>query len=386
MKKNIGIIFGGNSVEHEISIITAMQAIENIDQNKYNPIPIYLSKDNKFYSEKEFKNIEVFKDLKKLLEKYKEKIIYKDENGIHLITKKKSFFKGKEQISIDVFLPIVHGTNVEDGKLQGFLETMNLPYIGTTTTSGVIGQDKSIMKDILKGNNIDQTNYLIFDENDIDNIKEEVQNKLGFPVIIKPACLGSSIGINIANSTDELMDKINNSFKYDQTIVIEEKLSEFKEINISVRKIKNKILTSAIEEVNVGKNILTYEDKYLKGSKTKGSESSGMASLDRKVPAELNDNIEKKIEEIATKTYKILKCEGIIRIDLLLYNDRILVNEINNIPGSLSFYLWEANGIKYKELLNDLIEDGIISYTKRKNKNFSFTTNVLNMNGKKIKK
>src|SRR5699024_10921292 len=144
MKKNIGVIFGGNSVEHEISIITAVQAMENIDKDKYNPIPIYMTKKGCLYSEQSFFDINNFKNIDELLKDKKEKILYKDNNKTFLIQKRKSFFKSKDQTIIDVIFPIMHGTNVEDGKLQGYFETLNIPYIGPTVPSGVIGQDKGI--------------------------------------------------------------------------------------------------------------------------------------------------------------------------------------------------------------------------------------------------
>lgn len=384
MKKNIGIIFGGDSVEHEVSIITALQVIENMDQEKYNCIPVYITKNGSFYSNAKLNNIDEFKDLKKLETKYKEKMIYTENNKISLINKKKSFFKGKDQIEIDLFFPIVHGTNVEDGKLQGFLETMRIPYIGTTTTSGVVGQDKSIMKDILKAHSIKQTNYIILTEDNVKNKNQIIDRELQYPVIVKPASLGSSIGIFIAQNSSELNRKIKGSFKYDTTLVVEEALEVFQEMNISVRRKGGEILTSAIEEVNIKGDLLTYEDKYLTKAKTKNAASEGMSSLQRILPAVISGESKKKIEEIAKNTYQILRCEGIVRLDLLIVGDEVYVNEVNNIPGSLAHYLWEEQGTSYSLLLDETITEGIKRYYKQKNKVFNFETNILGMTGKKL--
>ncbi len=385
MKKSIGIIFGGNSVEHEISIISALQAIENIDKKKYEVVPIYLSKENKFYSSDNFLNIEIFQNLKDIKNKYKEKIFYKDGNKVLLLNKKKTFFKSKEQLEIDIFFPIVHGTNVEDGKLQGFLTMFGIPIIGATEVSAVLGQHKSIAKDILKSQKINQTNYIWMNENQKDNLKELVEGNLNYPVIIKPDSLGSSIGIYSAKNYDELEEKIEEAFKYDQVVVIEEKLKDFTELNISLVQIGDEIKTSSIEKVNDSKEILSYEDKYLSNSKTKGSKG-GMASLRRELPAKIESELEQKIKEITKKCYYILRCQGIIRVDMMIKENQIYINEINNIPGSLSFYLWEDSGIKYKELLTLVIEDNVKKYYKKSQKKYSFTTNVLTMNGKKINK
>ncbi len=383
MKKKIGVIFGGNSVEHEISIITALQAIENIDKEAYEVVPIYLSKKHKFYSHLDFLNMDTFKDIENVSKKYQEKIFFLENDKVCLLNKKKSFFKKSEQIDVDLFFPIVHGTNVEDGKLQGFLEMFKIPYIGPTTTSAVIGQEKAVMKDILKAHNINQTNYVWVKESQSEDILNIVKENLSYPVIVKPNCLGSSVGIFVAQNEKELSSKIMDSFKYDDVLVIEEALSDFDELNISLVNLNGEIRTSAIERVIASNDVLTYEDKYLSGSKTK---SQGMASLGRELPAKIDKALEEEIASTTTKVYEVLRCSGIVRVDILLLNGKVYINEVNNIPGSLSYYLWEEKGISYKDLLSEYIEDGIKKFYKRKNKNFSFKTNVLNMKSRKLNK
>ncbi|MFV0288235.1 MAG: hypothetical protein ACK5HR_02110 [Mycoplasmatales bacterium] len=386
MKKNIGIIFGGNSVEHEISIITAIQAIENMDQEKYEVIPIYLTKNNKFFTSEDFLNIDIFKNLKEIEKKYKEKILYKEDNKVLLLNKKKSFFKSKDQVEIDIFFPIVHGTNVEDGKLQGYLNMFGIPIIGTTTTSGVIGQEKSIMKDILSTHQIKQTKYLWVKETQREELQTLIEQKLNYPVIVKPNCLGSSIGIFIAKDYEALNQKIDTAFKYDAIVIIEEVLQDFEELNISVVDINDEIKVSAIEKVNASQDLLSYEDKYLSESGKQKMKTSGMESLKRELPAKISFELQQNIEKIARDCYKFLRCQGIIRIDMMVKDNIIYINEVNNIPGSLAFYLWEESGQSYQELLTEVIEDNIKKYYKTKNKDYSFSTNVLNLSGKKINK
>lgn len=386
MKKNIGVIFGGDSVEHEISIITAIQAMENMDKTKYNIIPIYMTKSGALYSENKFLDIENFKNMDELLKGVPEKILYNDGKDIALLPKKKSFFKGKDQILVDAIFPIVHGTNVEDGKLQGYLETLRIPYIGTTVVSGVVGQDKGIMKDVLKANGINQADYIIANERERNMVNQMIEDTIGYPVIVKPASLGSSIGIFIARNNAELTANLSKAFKYDSNLVIETLLTDFEELNVSVRSYDGEILVSEIERVSATEELLSYEDKYLNNSKGEvvSGGDTGMASLARELPAQISSELKEKIQDLVKRVYKILRAEGVIRIDMMIKEDDIYINEINNIPGSLAFYLWEESGVPYQQLLDELIEEGIKRYYQRKNKNFTFSTNVLSMksNGK----
>ncbi len=387
MKKNVAVIFGGNSVEHEISIITAIQAMENIDRDKYKVIPVYLTKSSDFYTSEDFINIEVFKhqDLgsKNIFgNKYKIMEFIKKDKRVVIKKQSTSLFGSKHEQEIDVFFPIVHGTNVEDGKLQGFFEHFNIPIVGPSTLSGAIGQDKSVSKDILETYNIPQTPYIWILENDINNL-DELTKDLQYPLIIKPASLGSSIGIEVAQDKEQLREKVVNAFNFDDVIVIENKLNDIQELNISIFKNKDKILLSPIEEVYGLDNILSFTDKYMSGSKNK---SEGMANMTRQIPAKIPDKVREDIKVIAKKVYKVLRCKGLVRLDLIIKDDKIYVNEINSIPGSLSYYLWEADGIKYKDLLDQNIQVAIKDKYLKDKKETTFSSNVLNLKGLKTKK
>ncbi len=384
MKVQLAVIFGGNSVEHEVSIITAIQAMENINYEKYDVLPIYISKENKWYHDDSFFSIDSFKE-NLAINDNKEILLDKIGNDFYIINKKKGLFKNKSAKKIDVVFPIVHGTNVEDGKLQGYLQTIGIPLIGPTTTSGVIGQDKAIMKDILKGNNILQTNYIwAYASEKIDDIIKRVINTIGKKVIVKPAELGSSIGIKIANNEEEIKIAIENAFEYTNKIVIEELLEEFIEINVSVVGNFKGCEVSVTEQVAKNDEILSYEDKYMSGNK-KSTNQNGMASLKRIIPANVDKKVISEINEISQEVFKILNCNGVIRIDLMLINNQIYVNEINNIPGSLAFYLWEASGKTYQELLELIIDLGIETFYINEKKTYSIESNILNNIGGKIK-
>lgn len=383
MKLKIGIIYGGISTEHEISIISALQAINNIDTDKYVVVPIYLSKTGIFYTGKYLLNIDNYKNLNLISKKCKQVTIIKKNNSFYLLN---ACFPHNIVSNIGIFFPIVHGYNVEDGSIAGFLETIGAPYAESDLYASLVGQDKVLQKMVFKENGINTTEFVYFYDNEYltnqKNIIEKIK-ELSFPVIVKPARLGSSVGISIAKDGISLKEAIENAIKYDEKIIVEKLIDNLKELNCSVLGDKNLYKTSLIEEVSAKENILSYEDKYISGGKTKG-----MASAKRKVPADIPNKITKEIENMSIKACKVLNTSGIVRIDYL-YDTKsnvVYLNEINIIPGSLSFYLWKNT--KYKDLLTNIIELGIEKYKNKSKKETSFETNVLqNFEGTKgIKK
>lgn len=383
MKLKVGFIYGGISTEHEISIISALQAINNMNIDKYDVVPIYLSKNGVFYTGKYLLNIDNYKDLSLIPKKCKEVSIIKKNYDFALLSVN---FPHKILTNIDIFFPVVHGYNVEDGSIAGFLETIGAPYAESDLYASLIGQDKVIQKMVFKENEINVVPYTYFYENEyLDNEEEIISkiNELSFPVIVKPARLGSSVGISIAADEVSLKEAINEALKYDEKIIVEKAIENLKELNCSVLGDKDLYKPSLIEEVSAKENILSYEDKYISGSKSKG-----MASASRKVPADISKKLTKEIENMSVRACKTLNTSGIVRIDYLYdtKNEKVYLNEINIIPGSLSFYLWKDT--KYKDLLASIIELGIKKYKIKSKKQTSFETNVLqNFNGTKgIKK
>lgn len=377
MKVNIAVLFGGNSVEHEISIISSMQAIENIDKEKYNVIPVYITKELEMYSDSTFTSVDPFINFD--ASKYKQVTFVKVGEETYVRQIKGLFNKLEERI--DVAFPIVHGTGVEDGTLQGYLKMFDLPITGPTVLSGAVGQDKAIMKDVLSANGVSQTKYLWITSGDslADSIAT-IEEKLSYPVIIKPASLGSSVGIEICNDVTELENGLTRAFGYDHKIVIEEALSGFEEYNISVFGTFDDFQTSVIEKVLKAEEFLSYEQKYVAGSKKTGGKSSGMASLAREVPANISSTVEAEIINQARASYRALNCNGLVRFDIIIGSDgTVYINEVNNVPGSLSYYLWEATGVEYKQMLTNMIEQAVNKYYKDKKLVQSFDTNVLSM-------
>ena len=388
MKIKLGVIFGGESVEHEVSIISALQAINKIDQDKYEVVPIYITKDREWYTGAMLTDVEVYQDLD-LIKKYATNVVLYHKNG-SFVLQSKGLFK-KIVTDLDVVFPIVHGTNVEDGTLQGYLQTIGIPYVGSNVYASVVGQDKAYMRDIFKANDINCPNYVWFYDTDFKNNQDEVikkVEKIGYPVIVKPATTGSSIGIGVAKDKDKLIKAIEEAINYDSKIVVEEMIPNLMEVNIAVLGNYEHQETSVIEEVLSKSSFLTYEEKYIGSSKVKGKlgakmpavkGSKGMASADRKIPADISDKMAKEVEELAVRVFKALGSSGNARIDMLIDTKakKVYVNEINSIPGSLAFYLWDPKGKDYTELLDDMINIAIKDYKRRESKTHSFKTNIL---------
>ena len=381
MKIKVGVLFGGVSVEHEVSIISALQAIKNMDLNKYEIIPIYIDKKGVWHTGEILKDINIYKDMDDLKRFTNECILVNKENKFYLQTT--GLFK-RYKYEIDIIFPIVHGTNVEDGKLQGYLETINVPYVGSDVLASALGQDKVAQKAIYEVNKLPILPYIWFYDYEYNNDSEEYLkkiNQLGYPVIVKPANLGSSIGIAVAKNEDELQKVIKEAINYDKKILVEKCLTDLKEVNISVLGNYQSIDTSLIEEVNNSHHILTFDDKYLNGNKTKG-----MSGSSRKIPADISKKMQEEIVNIAKKAFLALGNSGVVRIDFLIDNEtkKVYINEINTCPGSLSFYLWEPSNKKYSELLDELIKIGIRNYQYKQKKINSFDSNILsNFNGTK---
>ncbi len=386
MKIKVGVIFGGESVEHEVSIISAIQAMNKLDQEKYEIIPIYITKNREWYTGDMLRDIEVYQDLG-LIKKYGTNVVLYYKNGSYVL-QKKSFPKTIVK-ELDIAFPIVHGTNVEDGVLQGYLQTIGIPYVGSNVYASVAGQDKTIMKDIWSSALIPMPAYTWFYDVDYKRDSEEVLkkiNKLKYPLIVKPATTGSSVGISLCEDEEALIEGIDEAIQYDSKVIVEEVVKNLKEVNIAVMGNYEHQKVSEIEEVIPTNKFLTYEDKYignekgkLKGKIPVKSSSKGMASTNRKLPADLNEKLRKEVETIAIKAFKALGTSGNARIDFLIDEkaNKVYINEINSIPGSLAFYLWDAKDVNFSQVLDDMINIGIKDFKKRIGKTHSFETNIL---------
>lgn len=398
MKIKLGVIFGGESVEHEVSIITAIQAMNHLDQDKYEIIPIYISKDKIWYTGKMLMEIDVYKDFNELKRYAKQVTLVREENGFYLIKTNGLF--NKRVTELDLVFPIVHGKGVEDGSLAGFLETIGIPYVGSSMLGASLGQDKVVMKQVMEANNIPVPAYTWFYDNEYLNDSKTILaniKKLGYPVIVKPANLGSSVGITVVKDEKNIVEAIDDAINYDNKIVVEKMIDNLMEVNCSVIGNSEYQETSVIDEIIPKHDFLTFSDKYL-GNAKKGklkmpvkSGNKGMVATDRIIPARISKKLEDEVIKYAKETFKALNLKGIVRIDFLVdkKKETVYVNEPNTIPGSLAFYLWTPKGVEYKALLDNAIKTAIKEYKDNAKKTTSFESNILsNYNGglKGIKK
>jgi D-alanine-D-alanine ligase len=379
MKLNVGIFFGGASVEHDISILSAMQAIAAVNKDHYHVIPLYLNKKGILVSGKALVDVKTYKS-KALVERKSIPVTLYKEGQFVMVKHLKGFHKTER---LDVIIPIVHGTNSEDGSVAGYLNVIGAVYGGSDVIASAIGQDKVIFKHILENSKLPIVPWFWFYASDVEASKVSIltqAKQIGYPLILKPSNLGSSVGIELVKEESELFDAIQRASQFDEKIVVEKAITNLREINCSVLKIKGHHKASVCEEVSKNDDILSFNDKYQRSGKGKHEgPSKGMASLDRIIPAPLEDDQTKHIQDLATTCARLLNVSGVVRIDFLMdtLTNQVYINEINTIPGSLSFYLWNESGIDFESLMEILI-DGAIEREKRREKlTFTFESSVL---------
>ena len=382
MKIKVGVIFGGETVEHEVSIISAVQAMEHMDQNKYEIIPIYISKDRTWYTGKMLMDIDVFRNFDDL-KKYAHKCTLVKKGDMFYLQKTTGLFR-RNITDIDIAFPIVHGNNVEDGTLAGLLDSIGIPYVGSNVLGSALGQDKVVMKQVFKSMDLPVVDYTWFYDSDYADTPDDIIHRidaLGYPVIVKPAKLGSSVGITYVKEPTNIRSAIEEAIQFDNKIIVEKAVLNLVEVNCSVLGNYAYQKTSAIEEVKGKTDFLTYQDKYLGSGKTKGKgvKSKGMASASRIIPARIDTKTEEDVRNYACEAFKALNLSGICRIDFLIDKEtrQVYINEPNTIPGSLAFYLWEPIGKSYTELLDEAITLAIKDYKEKHKKIYSFETNIL---------
>lgn len=380
--ENVAVIFGGRSVEHEVSVITGMQVIENMDKTKYNPVPIYITKEGKFLSGEVLKNFKVYKEgnFKDATEVFF-KGYAKDFNLYHEVKNHGGLFK-KEYTSlelfekIDIIFPALHGTFGEDGSIQGLFELMTVPYVGCGVVSASVGMDKVIMKKVFEAEDIPVVKYKYFYKDELKNLQNVLEKckELGYPLFVKPANLGSSIGISRATDTLSLTKALEVAANYDRKIIVESAVVNPREINCAVIGYEDNLMTSACEEPITAEEFLKFEDKYVSGAK---GEKSSQKHQNKNLPADLSDEVREKIKNLAKKSFKALDCAGVARIDFLLDEDEnVYVNEINTLPGSIAFYLFEVNGLKISKLITKLIEIAKRRQLQKSENLYSYDSNL----------
>lgn len=404
MKIKVGVFFGGKSVEHEISVITMNQAINSLDPEKYEVVPIYISKTGEMYTGDDLLDLYSFRDMEVLLKRCYKVSVIRNGKQVQVVRTPAPWIGKRVLNTIDVAFPIVHGTNCEDGTVAGFLNLLDLPYVGPDIMASSIGMDKILQKKVLKESGIPVVEFVSFYTMDYikdeESILKEIEEKLLYPVIVKPGNLGSSVGIKKASNKAELEEAIGFSMEFTDRIIVEEAVTDLKEINCAVLGNLSNSEVSVCEEPLFTDEILSYTDKYIGDGKTKGGTigsakvagpkvagaktgNSSSSFANKKIPADLTKEQEEEVKRLTKEVFKVLGCSGFARVDFLVDNKtgNIYANEINTIPGALSFYLWEASGKTFEEQLDKAIDIALKRYQERENLTFSYDQNILAMQG-----
>lgn len=390
---NVAVLLGGTSPEHEVSVISGMQAVAAFDNHKYNAFPVYIAKDGTWYIGQVLTDLDSYKDLRKLTASATPVMPARAGNGkLRLVADRQSrwnLFRKQDDVLVDVVFIGLHGGEGEDGSVQGMLDSFNVPYTGSGVYASALGMDKVATKQICRTEDIPVVDYqeiyesewLDHEEQWLDNISQTP----GLPAVVKPARLGSSIGISFAHTRDELDSAIEEALRYDDKIVVEKAIDKLTELNCSILGRGSDARASVLEQPVSSAELLTFQDKYMRGSSGKSKQkqpssgSAGMASLDRLIPAPVDEDLARRAKDLALRVFKTFECSGVARVDLMLDNDtgNLYFNEINTIPGSFSFYLWEPSGIPFHELVHQLVQIALQRNYDRNRRVRTYDVNLL---------
>ncbi|MYB00668.1 D-alanine--D-alanine ligase [Candidatus Poribacteria bacterium] len=388
-KHNVALIFGGCTPEHEVSIVTAHQVCLALQEN-YHVIPIYVTKNGEWLTGDALRDLSTFtggtlphpSDFDKVIVEFhpEPKFVVSSKHWLGQKVRKRTV------LPIDVVFPSIHGMHGEDGTLQGLLELMNLPYVGAGVVGSAVGMDKIMMKAILNENKLPILPYLWWDHHEWeigrDEIIEDVETTLSYPVFVKPAMGGSSIGVSHANNATEFISAVEVAGDYARRILVEKAVENPVEINCAVMG-TDEPTVSVCEQPVTDANLLSFDDKYIHQE----GESSGMAGADRKIPAPISEELTLNIQRLAISTFQVLDCAGVARVDFLVdANQSVYVNEINTIPGSYSYYLWAHQDVEFPQLVSELIDLAFTMHTEKNALTYTYTTNLLSQAGASLAK
>lgn len=389
-RKRIGVFFGGQSPEHEVSVITGLQVVAALDTAQFEVTPVYVTKDGHWFIGSHLGDITRYADIGALLSKAREVALATGPGRtLALVERKSSFIGSAKEILLDVAFLAFHGGAGENGAVQGLCETLNVPFTGSGIAASAMGMDKVVSKKMCQMVGVPIVDWLEIWEYEWRGKEaaklEEIESQIGFPAIVKPVRLGSSIGIARVVNREDLDNAIENAFRYDASVMVEKCVPNLREINCSVLGDESDCQVSVLEEPVSKEGILSFKDKYMRddsSSKSGGSKSrqgAGMASLDRLIPAPISQELGQEISRLARQIFKALNCSGVVRIDFLMDDalQKVWFNEINTIPGSFSFYLWQPTGLPFEELVKKLVDLAISSYENRSGRVRSYEVNLL---------
>lgn len=377
MAKIIGVFFGSRNPEHDVSIITGQLIISGLRKLNYSVVPIYLDKQGRWYIGEQFGHLGQFTDPKTtFLGKDRQWFLDMEASQGKLVFQKKGF--GGKKVSIDLAFPAFHGQNGEDGTFQGLCELLNVPYVGCDVASSAVTMDKVLTKLLYRAAHIPGSDFVFFTKHDWNGNKKgiiaNILNTLKLPVIVKPARLGSSIGITKAKTEKDLEFAIEVAFHYDEKVIVEVCITNLMDVTCAVIG-NNSPIPSFLQESVFADDVFSYEDKYLED----GGAQLGNAKNSIVIPARLDSVTTKHVQDIAVKVYKLIGCSGIARVDFL-YDTKtkeIYANEVNTLPGTIYHHLWKASGIELGELLTKLIGYAEERYEQKKEYTLTFNSDLL---------
>lgn len=379
-KLNVGVIFGGRSVEHDVSIVTAHQAMAVLAED-HEVVPIYITREGRWLTSPGLNDLAVYKD--KRWGEVGEEAVLPATPGFAGLQLGGGRLRGPRRVPLDVVVCAVHGTYGEDGTLQGLLEMADLPYTGSGVVASAVGMDKVAMKAVFASAGLPTVPHSLVEvarlDRDSQATLDAVEKEIGYPAFVKPSRLGSSVGIGKAQNREELVAALDVARRYDRRILVERSMDGFIEINCSVLGGQgSEPRASVCEQPVTLDDFLSFEDKYLRSDKS-GSKGEGMAGQDRRIPAPISDTLTKQIQENALRAFKAVGASGVARIDAFANEEtgETCVMEINTMPGSFSFYLWEPSGMSFKSLLEQLIQIARAEQTARSELLFSFDSEML---------
>ena len=378
MKIHIGVIFGGRSVEHEISVLSALQVIHAVDLERFEVVPIYISKEGEWYTGDALKSLENYKDIESLKTR-SNRVVPTGDAGRLVLVRNPPVRLGKNIIAqVDVAFPVTHGTYGEDGCLQGLLEMWDVPYVGCDVTASALGMDKIRFKEVGKARELPMVEHIWFFSKswytDPNPIRQEIRSRIAYPLIVKPANLGSSIGVAVVASEDALDEAIAMTTSFADRVIVEKLVPNVLEINCSVIGDQDEVTSSVCEEPLHSSEFLSYAEKY----QSKAGSTKGMESAKRRIPADISDELAQTIQELARQTFLAIGANGVARIDFLInrVSGEIFVNEINTIPGSMSFYLWTPSDLSFDGLINKLVQ---LALKRSRDRSALLRTNPVNI-------
>ncbi len=377
----VAVVFGGRSVEHDVSVVTAHQAMAVLAE-RHEVVPIYVTREGKWLSAPALNDLEVYR-AKRWDDAGDEVYI---APGSSELTARGGRLRGARTIPLDMVVPAIHGTFGEDGTLQGLLEMADLPYTGSNVTASALGMDKRVMKDVFRAAGLPTVPHVEVNVADLDRdqnaVIARIEDGVGYPVFVKPARAGSSVGIAKATDADELKTALDIARRYDDRLLAEKGMEGCIEINCSVLGGGGRDPRASVCEQPVAwQEFLSFEDKYLRGGKgeSRSPKSEGMASLDRQIPAPIDEQITKQVQDNAVAAFAAIGASGVARVDAFVNEStgETWLMEINTMPGSFAFYLWEATGMSFAELMEELIGIAIANHQAKSQLLFTFDSTIL---------